>query len=428
MMFRNVRRKVAALVATAAASALLLAGCSGSGGSSGQESLTFWTFSDWTTGAVGDSMKSLVSGFEKKNPNITVKVVGKTSTDIVTGIAANGTSGSVDVVTTQFGPGSPLIGAGALKDLTSDWKAAGSSYRGEFDTQFTDSMERGGGRWGVPFTLTSTVMYRNLNVLAKAGIDTKTPPATWDELLAQMPEIKAAGDYAVADQTSFWMPMENWYSGATGSPEQFKLTKDSRSSNLNQGAMTSAMEFIKKTMPYSAPVNAIDQGETDLFTSNKLAYVVAGAWLYPTFKAAESHGLKWDSVAVPGQTAGKTGGVYDGEFFGIPVGSKHADAAWKFIQYMTEAKQQAAFGAAAARVVSNTAALSEPGLKNNAFIQQQAATIKDSMNDAPFLAPVPADAPNAFADGAAKLKAGSPPSDVATDIIKQYNASLANSN
>jgi hypothetical protein len=66
-----------------------------------------------------------------------------------------------------------------------------------------------------------------------------------------------------------------------------------------------------------------------------------------------------------------------------------------------------------------------PALKNDAFIQQQAKVIKSTINDAPFLEPVPADAPNAFADGLSDLKQGSKtPAEAAAEIVDGYNSSL----
>ena len=60
--------------------------------------IVVWTFADWTTGTQGDEIKRQVAAFEKANPDITVELDGKPSTDIIAGLIANGTAPGVDVV------------------------------------------------------------------------------------------------------------------------------------------------------------------------------------------------------------------------------------------------------------------------------------------------------------------------------------------
>jgi multiple sugar transport system substrate-binding protein len=266
------------------------------------------------------------------------------------------------------------------------------------------------------------VLYRNLDVLQKAGIDPATPVKNWQDWLAQMQKVKDSGNFASANQMVGWFQVLGYYGGVPGATFELQDGK----STLDPAALEKALTFMKATQPFAAPVDAFDQGELDLFTTNKLAFVVSGAWTYPSFQAAQkAQGLKFDSIAIPGETDQKTGGVYDGEFFSIPVGSEHKDAAWKLIQYLTDAPQAAAFSAVAGRFIANDVALAMPSLKDDAFIQQQALVIKSTINDAPFLQPVPADAPNAFAEGLSELKQGNlTPAAAATEIVDTYNSSL----
>ena len=382
--------------------------------------LNIWLFADWTTGTQGDELKRQIAAFEKQNPDVDIQISAKQSTEIIAGLIANGRSPGVDVVATQL-RASSLVQAGVLTDLTPYWSASPDAFRNQFTKSFVDVLTKGGKLLGIPYTTTASVVYRNLDVLKAAGIDPADQPKTWDEWLAQMKKVKDSGNFAIANQLVGWFNVTNYYGGVPGAVFELK----DGVSTLEQDKLTKALTFMKATQPYAAPVDSLEQGELDLFTTNKMAFLVSGAWTYPSLVAAEANGLKFDSIAVPGETAAKHGGVYDGEFFGIPVGSEHKDAAWKLVTYLTDAPQAAAFSVVAGRFIANDVALQDPAVKASPFIQQQAEVIKQTINDAPFLEAVPADAPNAFAQGASDLKQGnSTPEQAAATIISQYNAAL----
>ena len=383
--------------------------------------VTFWAFSDWTTGTQGDELKRQIAAFEKANPDITVNLEGKGSTDIIAGLIANGSAPGIDIVSTQY-RASSIVQAHALADLTPEWEASDPAFKAQFTPAFIDLLKKDGKLLGIPYTTTASVLYRNLDVLKKAGVDTSKAPADWAEWLQQMKQVKDSGNFAMANQMIDWFHGLNFYGGVPGATFELKNGQ----STLDKTAMTKALTFLKSTEPYLAPVNGFDQGEIDLFTTNQLAFVVSGAWTYPTMEAAhKAQGLNYDAVPVPGMTAGKSGGVYDGEFFGIPASSEHKAEAWKLLQFLSDAPNAAAFSVVAGRFIANDVALKDPALQAVPFIQQQAQVIKSAINDAPFLENVPADAPGAFAAGLSDLKQGtSSPEQAAATIVDQYNAAL----
>ena len=63
----------------------------------------------------------------------------------------------------------------------------------------------------IPYTGFGEIMYRNLTVLEAAGIDTATPPATWEEWYAQMQKVKESGKFAVPDQTQVFNSVASMY-------------------------------------------------------------------------------------------------------------------------------------------------------------------------------------------------------------------------
>jgi multiple sugar transport system substrate-binding protein len=410
-------RRVFVLAAATALSVALMTGSA----LADPTKLVFWAFADWTTGSQGDALKAQIVAFEKANPDIAVDLEGKPSTDIIAGLVANGNAPGVDVVSTQY-RASSLVQAGVLVDLTPYWSASKPEFQKQFPKNFIDILTKGGKLLGLPYTTTTSVVYRNLDVLKKAGIDPGQPVKTWADWLGQMQKVKDSGNFAVANQMVFWYEALSYYAGVPGTTA-FNIVEGK--SNLDPTALTKALTFMKATQPFAAPVDSLAQGETDLFTSSKLAFMMSGAWMYPPILAAsQANGFKFDSIGVPGESADKTGGVFDGEFLGVAAGSANKDAAWKLISFLADAPQAAAFSAVAGRYIANSVALAMPAVKDSAFIQQQAKLLPSAINDAPFLQPVPDDAPNAFAAGLADLKGGKAPADVAAEIISAYDSAL----
>ena len=252
--------------------------------------IVVWTFADWTTGTQGDEIKRQVAAFEKANPDITVELDGKPSTDIIAGLIANGTAPGVDVVTTQY-RASSLVQANVLSDLSGQWNASTPEFRDQFTKSFVNILNKNGKILGVPYTTTASVVYRNLDVLKKGGVDVSAPIKDWQDWLAQMEKVKGSGNYALANQLVGWFQILNFYGGVPG--DTFEV-KDG-TSTLDKGALEKALTFMKATQAYAAPVSAFDQAEIDLFTSNKLAFVISGAWTYPTMQAAaKANGLKFE--------------------------------------------------------------------------------------------------------------------------------------
>jgi ABC-type sugar transport system permease subunit len=194
------------LLILAVATSLAIAGHYSSASAADQTKLVFWTFADWATGTQGDEIKRQVAAFEQANPDIAVEVDGKPSTDIIAGLIANGTAPGVDVVTTQY-RASSLVQGNVLADLSAQWNASSADYKNQFTKAFVDILSKNGKFFGVPYTTTASVVYRNLDVLQKAGIDPATPITDWQDWLAQMQKVKASGNYAVANQMVEWFQL-----------------------------------------------------------------------------------------------------------------------------------------------------------------------------------------------------------------------------
>jgi multiple sugar transport system substrate-binding protein len=384
--------------------------------------LKFWTFADFTTGTAAELLSTFIDEFEASHPGITVELIGKPGPDIITGITATaGSAESPDVVTTQLSEGGTLVGAGALRDLSAEWQAAGDAYRGQFNPAFTSVLSQDGQVWGVPFTTYSTLLYRNLTVLEDAGIDPAAPITDWTAWKQQIDKVKQAGKQGLPSYFAGPWQFMNFYGGT--SDATFTLSADGRSTSLDASKLAETLEFLKSIQPEGAPVDAIDQAATDLFLGNEMAFLVQGPWLDPTLK--EASGLKYDFVPMPGAQSGKTGGVRGGEFLTVPAGTAHPAEAWQLVQYLSDTAQTARFAAGLGRLVANDAALATPEVQANVLVKTTATAFPSAVDETPLMQKLPANFQQPIGDAVAAVGSGSlDPAAAGQQIIEGLNQSL----
>jgi len=183
------------------------AGTSGGGGvntdaaSLGDVTLTVWD--QEVRGGQNSAMVELNKQFHEKFPNITIKRVAKSFTDLQTTLklAASGPN-PPDVVEANNGYAAmgPLVKANLLLDLSDYSDAYGWADR--YSTgilkmnQFSaDAATFGSGNlYGVPMTGEVVGVYYNKDILSKLGLDV---PATWEDFVAAVEKAKGAGETAV---------------------------------------------------------------------------------------------------------------------------------------------------------------------------------------------------------------------------------------
>ena len=206
-------RKFASLAAVVAAGALL-AGCasSGGGGGSGSAAASSGSFAALPAsqdvsitlasympllGAPGTKeLTSLVDGFEKAHPNIKVSIEPETSSASIAGqIQQDEVSGKTpDVVQDSFNDLKFMAGSLGAADLT---KVVSQSRLADlfggstpYATAVTKLADIDGDVYGIPWTLSTPVLFYNSDLFAKAGIS--TAPTTWSQVQADAQRIKSA--------------------------------------------------------------------------------------------------------------------------------------------------------------------------------------------------------------------------------------------
>lgn len=334
--------------AAAMAGIMLLAGCGGSGsdakssaGKNVEISFIHWGGDGTYTGAYKDRIEA----FEKENPEIKVKVTtiaDKYETKLQTMIAGKQAPDVMQVAENGMG----FASKGAFIDLTDKVKDAGIDTEkkwGDITAQYTYD----GELFGLPDRGGCTVAYYNKDLFDAAGVPYPTDDWTLDDYYSAVEKLTkdTDGDGKI-DQwgttSSHYQAIWGYMLQANGgniikddkvvinSPENLETL--TRYNKAYQDGQVVSYEELEKT----------SSGGDAYFAQGKIGINMTGLWGVQG-NAAES-GLNFDIAPVPK-------GAQDA---GWPMGSALAissqsskekqEAAWKFIQYMTDEDAQQMLG------------------------------------------------------------------------------------
>jgi multiple sugar transport system substrate-binding protein len=399
-----------------------------SGALSAQE-LQYWVYSDFAQGDALKLQQEFIAEFEAANPGVKIVISGRGDDDLTSGQVAGAASGTLpDVFMNGLAVGAQLVEVGALANIYPEWMAMPQEYRDQFDADAIKSCSpKPETMYCIPYTGFGEIMYRNLTVLEAAGVDTKTPPATWQEWYAQMAKVKESGKFAIPDQTQVFNSVASMYA-VGGDKAKWGIDFEKRQTLIEPEPMARTLQMFIDMAPMQSGTSRNDQGTKDLFITNQLAFHVVGPWVNPSYaQAAAESGLKYDFVLVPGSTAGDHGGIKSYEFVGVSPGPNR-EIAWKFAAYITEKKQMARWAKLLSRYNANAAAMQDPEVTALPLIVKSVEAVKYAMDVMPpyFVGAVPncyrsimTDMASAVADGEYTAEEG------AGELIAELNDCLA---
>ncbi|GLK16624.1 ABC transporter substrate-binding protein [Herbiconiux flava] len=319
---------------------LLLAGCSassdsGSADSAGPVTLTYWDFLDPSQdNPRSNALKENIANFEAANPDITVDLSVVSLGDMLNRLPQAAAAGQAPDVFKMFTPTVPqMAAAGAYEPLPeaateiSDWLRPTDALMG-----------RDGKQVAVPYEYRTCALYYNQKILDQIGAPV---PTTYDEVIDVAGKAAAAGftgfgtgfsdtDNSAIISTFFdcfmsQVEQEIWNGDgdpdfATKKGEEFgQFLADLRDAG---GLGSSVVSDSYSTV-------------TDGLTNGTVAMAVLGSERVVTLTKANPD-VKWS--ALPTASTGDSTGATIGWTLGMGAGTKHADAAWKFIDYMTGAE------------------------------------------------------------------------------------------
>ncbi|MDX3641852.1 extracellular solute-binding protein [Streptomyces sp. MB09-02B] len=329
--------------------ALLVAGCSRSDyatnanaparstSDSGEGKLVMWYVGD----KADKDLESLAKEFEQQNPGVTVRITtvpwDAAHEKLITAIADGNT------------PDLSLVDSGWMTELaaTNGLRATPASIRpwmffpGSWDTTTYKNTS-----YGVPFIAETSVIHYRTDITAKAGIK-GAPARDWAGHLKDLKAIQATAGkqnpklrHATQVQTGrnswlFWLPMVWQQGGNIYDATARKFTFDSP-------AVTESLEYYSAFFKDGlSPKDETDSGQN--FPNGLIGTVQRGAAgtggdFHLDAPAPDS---KWQTMPLPkGEQAA---GLATGSDLAVFKDARNPDAAWKFVRYLIDVDNIAAY-------------------------------------------------------------------------------------
>jgi multiple sugar transport system substrate-binding protein len=189
--------------------------------------------------------------------------------------------------------------------------------------------------YGLPFDGESTALFYRKDLFAAAGV--ASAPTTWEEFEAAAkaltkPEQQRYGWAMFATESAYYWYPWLWQNGG------HLLSDDGKEVLFSDDAAKRAAEFYVSLTKY-APKDYLNSNSYDgrqAFANGQAAMYVAGSWFAGTLtdEFPQING-KWDVAPLPKGSAG-CGTTIAGDALVIFSQSKKADAAWKFIEFLSK--------------------------------------------------------------------------------------------
>ena len=329
------------LIAMTAITALGLAACGNnskketSSTSNKKTTLTFW---NGFTSTDGDVLKEIIKDYNATNKdNVKIKMDIMTwdnfNQKLPTAITAKK---APDFVAMNYADMSSYVSNGTMKEVGDFYKQSGVK-KSNFQTTARELGVIDKKTYFVPMQVQGMYVYWNKDLFKKAGLDSETPPETWDELAEDAKKISALGD----NIQGFSMPKD-------GSAILYNLLQDNGANLLSKNEKKSAFKSdeTKKSLDYLqnlihkngvGPENISGAEADNLMLAGSLGIYINGPWLNAgLIKNKINYGI----TTLVQANKGDQQAILDGVGFGIPVSTDDSKtkAIYSFMKYWNTTK------------------------------------------------------------------------------------------
>ncbi|MFM9447393.1 ABC transporter substrate-binding protein [Streptomyces acidiscabies] len=367
---------VLALTATACGDDGSGSGAKGSEGS-GTGKIVFW---DNNGGVRTDIWKTVISDFEKANPDIKVEYVGIAATEYQSKVDTTIRGGGLPDV---GGVGAAMLAGFAAQDALEplDDKLAKSPLSSKLNKDMVASLKAAGGGDGtlysIPTSANNGVLYYRTDLFQKAGLQ---PPTTWDNFYAAAEKLTDSGKnefgYTIRGGAgSIAQALDAMY-GQSQITSFWNGDKTTVNDPKNVAALEKYAALYKKVTP-SADLNNDFTKMVAQWDSGTIGMLNHNLGSYQDHVKALGVG-KFRGIPSPTAANGKRVQVsnpVDG--LGVFKSSKNKEAAWKFIEFAVSKAENSKFNESAGQVPSNTEAAGDAWVQRAEPTKLAAAALTD---------------------------------------------------
>ena len=283
-------------------------------------------FSSWGSQSETEIIKSAISDFEAKNPDVKIDFVHipQNYFQKIHLLFASGLEPDVVFFNNQNIP--LYIKAGLLEDLSPYFKEEENLFFDEAINCFKNE----NGLYAIPRDISNLVIYYNKDTAKNLKVHFPKKINNIYELGELAKRLTSNNTFGLNFESNslFWL----YYLASDGGGI---LSDDGKSIIINSKESIEALnlyaDMINKyhCMPSKAEIGSLTTAQ--MFINGKLAMYLGGRWMVPKFR--ETINFDWDIIEFPANEQNK---VYvDASGWAVAKHSKHKDEAVRFIKYMS---------------------------------------------------------------------------------------------
>jgi sn-glycerol 3-phosphate transport system substrate-binding protein len=353
---------------------------------SAPEPVTFQVFYPVAVDApIADILQGYIDDFQAEYPYITVEPVfsggyGDVQTAIQTTIDGGGEPPALAVMlaTSLY----DLINADYIIPLD-DFVAGmdnGDAYLNDFLPAFLENSYYDDQLWSIPFQRSAVVLYYNADMFKEAGLDAPTSWKSWAEAAQALTTTEGDATNWGLQYPSGW-PYWLFQPLAIGAGQN--ILQDDCTVTFDDPAVIEAAQFY---IDLSAEYNAMPTGvqgvwgtaPTDFASGSTAMIVHSSGSLSGILEQAE---FEVGVMPLPGKEEGTYASVPGGGNFYIMKGvsPEQQEAAWKFVQFITQPEYVADFSINTGYIANRTSAYETDAMK--AYVEEvpQALATRDAL-------------------------------------------------
>ena len=302
------------------------------------------TVSGWSSTPAEDALvQQNLQNFETSHPNIKVNwspIPG----DYPTKMRANVASGTVpDVFYLQPGMSSEYIGSGKLLNL-SPYMARDGVKASDYYSALTNPFVCTSGQvYGLPKDWSSLGVFYNKQMFQAAGLSAPTASWTWDDLKADAQKLTqnpgtphSVYGVVLSADASRWGAFLLANGGSV-------LNKNGTQATFNDPTGVSALDYYAsflKNNTGALPTTVGAPWNGDAFGKQRAAMVIEGSWLIP-YMTTTYPNVQYGISPLPMAPNGKRADLTFTNAWSASSSTKHPEAAWELVKYMTGSTVQA---------------------------------------------------------------------------------------
>ncbi|MDD2972355.1 MAG: ABC transporter substrate-binding protein [Lachnospiraceae bacterium] len=297
--------------------------------SDGGTTIQFWNS---FTGTDGDVLREIVDTYNKTNTKgntIEMDIMPTDSLEEKLPAAIASKTAPALVIKGNFD--TATYGENGIFQSIDDFFETTGTDKTDFSDASLEALQYEGKQLMIPMQVHSTFLFWNKDLFEAAGLDPETPPATWDEVVADAAKITDSSKkiygvgFPVSGAPCYFDAMFKSNGGDV-------VTENGTASALDSEANLKTLQYIQELVSAGyAPKGATGADTDNLMLADQLGIYCSGPWLVNGLKENE---INFGVAAMPAGTS-EAAGVIEVQGFGVTSTCSDAEkaAAYDFIAY-----------------------------------------------------------------------------------------------